>query len=58
MDQEVHATCAPEQAIEQDPFPQYTTTTRLRRIHEILQTELMSAPTCLIDITVSDQEKP
>jgi putative multicomponent Na+:H+ antiporter subunit B len=56
MDKE--ATCAPEQSIEQDSFPQYMTTTRLRRIYEILQTELMSSPTCLIDIPASDQEKP
>jgi putative multicomponent Na+:H+ antiporter subunit B len=57
MDKEVHATCIPEQSIEQDSFPQYMTTTRLRRIHEILQTELMSSPTCLLDITASDQDK-
>jgi putative multicomponent Na+:H+ antiporter subunit B len=57
MDKEVHATCAPEKSIEQDSFPQYMTTTRLRRIYEILQTELMSSPTCLIDIPASDQEK-
>lgn len=58
MNKEVHATCMPEQSIAQEPFPQYKTTTRLRRIYEILQTELVSSPAGLIETTASEKEKP
>lgn len=64
LDKEVHATCVRSEFIDRDPEthqdliqhnpddpaqPLYYTITRLRRLYEIMQADLMSAKTCLID---------
>ncbi len=60
MTKEVHATCARSQpksldpSVEEDMSHRYHTTTRLRRIYEIMQTELNSSPTDITYISVTD----
>ena len=60
MDKEVHATCARSQPKSLDPSAdedrshRYQTTTRLRRIYEIMQTELDSSPTYITYVSTPD----
>ena len=53
MEKEVHATCAP-QVVDEEEKPPYHTTTRLQRLYDIMQTELLSPSTSLTYISTSD----
>lgn len=55
MDKEVHATCIRSEPKDQQ-FP-YQTTTRLRRVYDIMQTELVSPLTALTYISASDSKE-
>ena len=52
MDKDVHAICTPK-AFDDNPAA-YHTTTRLCRLYEIMQTELVSSTTDLISVRTSD----
>jgi putative multicomponent Na+:H+ antiporter subunit B len=54
IDKEVHATCARSQLKEQEP---YQTQIRLRRLYEIVQTELTSPTTGLTYIDTADSKE-
>lgn len=60
LDKEVHATCWQPQPTEQDSPPLYQTTTRLPRLYEIMQTELISSTSHLnyINTSHSKEEHP
>jgi putative multicomponent Na+:H+ antiporter subunit B len=63
MDKEVHATCTQTELQERDPLIHenqshpYHTTTRLHRLYEILQTELVSPLTGLTYVSTSDSKE-
>lgn len=61
MDQDVHAICAYTALVEEKPQAQvllpYTTTTRLPRIYEILQTEMASTHVRLSPISASNPQE-
>lgn len=72
LDKEVHATCVRSQFIDRDPEthqklthpdqpdlaePLYYTTTRLRRLYEIMQADLISAKARLIDANVTPSKE-
>ncbi|MBD2002146.1 MULTISPECIES: DUF4040 domain-containing protein [Cyanophyceae] len=60
MDKEIHATCARPQQDNQDPVASedeqqpYHTTTRVRRLYDIMRTELSSPATSLTYVNASD----
>lgn len=67
IDQEIHATCVKRSQLKPDnqssenleEQPQiYQTTTRIRRIYEIMQPELSSSPTVLTYVNVPDVKVP
>ena len=63
MDKEIHAACARREDDNQDPVATedeqqpYHTTPRVRRLYEIMQTELSSPATSLIYVNASDSEE-
>jgi putative multicomponent Na+:H+ antiporter subunit B len=57
MAKEVHATCIKREPLESDSDSTYKTSIRIRRLFEIMQTELTSPETTLTYITVSNGEK-
>ena len=63
MDKEIHAACARRDHDHQDPVATedeqqpYHTTTRVRRLYEIMQTELSSPATSLTYVNASDSEE-
>jgi putative multicomponent Na+:H+ antiporter subunit B len=56
VDKEVHAICTPTNPPTQEQ-PSYHTTTRLRRLYDIMHTELTSSPTHLMDVTTFDAKE-
>ncbi|KAM3115562.1 DUF4040 domain-containing protein [Phormidesmis sp. 146-33] len=56
LEKEIHVTCIAQLQSDQDPT-QYQTVTRIRRLYEILQTELTSPITSLDYISASDLEE-
>ncbi|KAM3100450.1 DUF4040 domain-containing protein [Phormidesmis sp. 146-12] len=56
LEKEIHVTCIAQLQPDQDPT-QYQTVTRIRRLYEILQTELTSPITSLDYISASDLEE-
>ena len=57
MEKEIHATCTQKLAVEQDEKQLYQTEIRVRRIYEIMQTELISPATLLTYINTPDLEE-